>query len=206
MEKNPYPGKCIVIEGLDGSGQTTQVNLLKDFLLQKGIEIFPTKEPTKNSEAGKRLRELLDKKTQASPREFQDLFAKDRVEHLRNEIIPALQKGIWVISDRYFFTSFAYGVAQGVDLEYLIQINSEFLLPDLAFFLNVSPDVCIERIKERGTGFTYFERKTHFERAWKVFELLAKRFENVFVIQGEQSIQKVAEDIQTIVKEKLLTV
>ena len=203
MIKNSYPGKFIVFEGLDGSGQTTQAELLRDFLQGQGKEVLLTKEPTKESEAGKKIRDILDQKETIFPKEFQELFAQDRKEHLEHSIIPALQQGIWVVSDRYFFTSFAYGMAEGVDLEYFVQINNEFLLPDLSFFLKANPEVCIKRIQERKTPFTYFEKKDHFERAAKAFESLAKRFENVYVIDSEQSIGKVAKDIQTVLAEKL---
>lgn len=204
MIKNPYHGKFVVLEGLDGSGQTTQAELLKEYLQSKGIQALLTKEPTIESEAGKQLRLALDKKENLSPQEFQELFAEDRREHVQNLIIPTLQREEWVISDRYFFTSFAYGDAEGVHLEYLIQINNEFLLPDIVFFLNVRPEICIERIQKRNKSFTYFERKEHFEKAWKVFESLANRFENIHIVNGEQPIEKVAKDIQYILTTKLI--
>lgn len=203
MKKNPYPGKFIVFEGLDGSGQTTQAVLLKGYLEQKGIKVALTKEPTTESAAGQKLRGALDKKDNLSPKEFQELFAQDRKEHLANVIIPSLKQGEWVISDRYFFTSFAYGTAEGIQLEYLIQVNNNFLLPDITFFLKVNPATCLDRIQQRGKHLTYFERKEHFERAWKMFETLAKRFANIFVVNGEQPIEKVAQDVHQILTRKL---
>jgi len=102
MLKNTNKGKFIVFEGLDGSGQSTQAGLLKDFLLEKGYEVILTKEPTIESEAGRKIRKVLDKKLNLSPKELQELFAQDRKEHLENIIIPALKQGKMVISDRYF--------------------------------------------------------------------------------------------------------
>lgn len=204
MKKNPYPGKFVVLEGLDGSGQTTQSELLKDFLISKEHSAIVTKEPTQESDAGKRIRRILDMQETASPKEFQELFARDRKYHLQHSIIPALQQGNLVISDRYFFSSFAYGAAEEVDLEYLIQINNEFLLPDLSFFLNVRPELCMERMKERGKPLSYFENLDRLGKTWNVFELLANRFENVHPINGEQSIEKVAKDIQQIMIKTLL--
>ncbi|PIR02253.1 MAG: dTMP kinase [Candidatus Nealsonbacteria bacterium CG11_big_fil_rev_8_21_14_0_20_37_68] len=159
MQKNPYAGKFIVFEGLDGSGQSTQANLLKDFLLEKNFNVILTKEPTQDSEAGKKIRKILDKKAGVQPLQLQKLFAQDRKEHLENIIIPALKEGKIVISDRYFFSSFAYGSASGVNLEWLIKINDEFLLPNLTFILKVSPKICLGRIKKRGDKITLFEEK-----------------------------------------------
>ncbi|MDD5047666.1 MAG: dTMP kinase, partial [Methanoregulaceae archaeon] len=109
MPDNPYKGKFIVFEGLDGSGQSTQVKLLADFLKNKNIKVLATKEPTLDSAAGRLIRKALDKKTKILPKKFQELYAQDRKEHLNKVIIPNLEKGKTVISDRYFFSSFAYG-------------------------------------------------------------------------------------------------
>lgn len=196
MYKNTYPGKFIVFEGLDGSGQSTQAALLKEYLEKKGREVLLTKEPTKESEAGKKIREVVvEKSISVSPQELQQLFTVDRAEHLEKMVIPALQKGIWVISDRYFFSTFAYGTSHGVDLEWLIEQNSKFLLPDMTFLLKVSPAVCVERIQTRGKGVTLFEEQEKLERIWKVYETFPKRFENIHVINGEQPIEKVHQDI-----------
>ncbi len=179
MQKNPYPGKFIVFDGLDGSGQSTQAGLLRDFLITKGLEVvlgssqdfltgkgfevILTKEPTKDSQAGKNIREALDKKIKISPKELQTLFSEDRREHLENLIIPALQQNSIVISDRYFFSTFAYGVSDGLDLAWLMELNNAFLVPDLTFILKVRPEVCFERIKKRGSAQTLFDQKRDFQ-------------------------------------------
>src|SRR4030042_3818232 len=147
MLKNPYPGKFIVFEGLDGSGQSTQTAFLRDFLIGKGYQVVFNKKLTKDSGVGKRIIEILGKKTKIEPKELQELFAKDRKEHLENLIIPALKENKIVISDRYAFSSFAYGVSGGIDLGYLMNINDEFLLPDFTIILKVEPRVCLERIR-----------------------------------------------------------
>ena len=203
MRKNSYPGKFIVIEGLDGSGQSTQANLLNDFLTKKGLKVILTKEPTKDSEAGRKIREVLDKKEKMEPSQLQELFAQDRKEHLENLILPALKEGKIVISDRYFFSSFAYGTASGLDLEWLIKINNNFLLPDITFLLKVSPEVCLERIAKRNQERTIFEEKEKLARVWDVYKILPTRFENIFLIDGEKSIEEVLEEIKKIINQKL---
>ena len=103
MIQNSYLGKFIVFEGLDGSGQSTQTELLRDFLIEKGYEVIQTKEPTQESKASQEIRETLDKKIKIKPMRLQELFTQDRKEHLDNLINPALKEGKMVISDRYFF-------------------------------------------------------------------------------------------------------
>lgn len=196
MIKNPYQGKLIVFEGLDGSGQSTQSGLLRDFLVKKGYQVVLTKEPTKTSQAGKKIREILDKKRKARPWQLQELFAKDRKEHLRKVIIPALKEDKIVISDRYFFSSFTYGGAEGLSLKRLIKLNEKFLMPNLTIILKVSPAVCLERIKKRKQEITLFEEKAKLAKVWKFYQALPQKFENIEIIDGEKPIPKVFEEVK----------
>ncbi len=197
MIKNFYPGKFIVFEGLDGSGQSTQARLLTDFFIKNGKDAVLTKEPTQDSEAGKKIKEILENKIETDPLEFQKLYAQDRREHLKNVIIPALKKGKIVISDRYFFSTFAYGVAHGADLEELIKMNDNFLYPDITFLLKVDPKVCIERIEKRADPRTLFEKEERLEKVWQIYETFPSRFENIKVIDGEQAIEDVFEKVKS---------
>jgi len=205
MLQNPYTGKLIVMEGLDGSGQSTQAGLSRDFLIKKGYQVILTKEPTLNSEAGKKVRQILDKKEKISPQELQALFVQDRKEHLEGVIILALKEGKIVISDRYFFSSFAYGTASGLDLGWLIEINNDFLLPDITFFLKVSPEICLKRVDVRNKNKerTLFEEKEKLAKVWQVYQNLPNRFDNISVINGEKSIEEVAEFVKKIIKKGL---
>jgi dTMP kinase len=203
MKKNTFEGKFIVFEGLDGSGQSTQAGLLREFLMEKGFNVILTKEPTLDSEAGKRIRKVLDKEIKVSPKELQELMVKDRKEHLERVIIPALKDGIIVISDRYFLSTLAFGSADGLDLEWLIEINNQFLYPDTVFLLRVSPPVCIERIKNRGGSVDLFEKEEKLSEVWKAYKILPDKFENIFVIDGEKSIEKVFEKVKEIIIKQL---
>ena len=193
----------MVIEGLDGSGQSTQAGLLRDFLIGNGFEVVLTKEPTKNSQAGKNLREILDKKNKAEPKKIQELFTQDRKEHLEKVVIPALKENKIVVSDRYFFSTFAYGVSEGLDLDWLIKINDEFLVPDLTFLLKVSPETCLKRIEKRGSAKTLFEEVKKLENVWQTYEILPSRIENAYIIDGEKSIDGVFEQVKNLVHSKL---
>ena|SRR3989344_6638325 len=190
MYQNPYPGKFIVFEGLDGSGQTTQAGLLSEYFKQLGKKVLLTKEPTKKSESGKKIEDILKHRKTADGGELQRIFAEDRNEHLEKEIIPALKEGTNVISDRYFFSSFAFGSID-CDLEWLIGLNDDFMLPDATFVLMVKPEMAVERIKKRGLETTFFEELGKLKKIIKNYELLRGRFGNLFFIDGERSVEEV---------------
>ncbi len=193
----------LVLEGLDGSGQTTQSNLLKEYLEKKGRRVLLTKEPTLITKTGREIRRILEKEKIVNAAKLQALFAEDRKEHLKKEIIPALKSNKVVISDRYFLSSLAYGTASGVDLEYLILLNKEFLQPDLTFLLKVSPRICIERIKKRGEKETLFEEEDRLKKIWQQYKVLTKKFNDIIIINGEKSIKEVAKDIKKVLNQYL---
>jgi len=203
MKKNTFEGKFVVFEGLDGSGQSTQAGLLREFLMEKGFNVILTKEPTLDSEAGKKVRKILDKEIKVSPKEIQELIVEDRKKHLEKVIVPTLKEGKIVISDRYFFSTFAFGSADGLDLDWLIGINNQFLYPDIIFLLKVSSSLCMERIKNRGNRMDLFEKEEKLSEVWKTYKILPDRFENIFVIDGEKSIEKVFEKVKEIIIKQL---
>ncbi len=205
MKKNIYSGKFIVIEGLDGSGQTTQANLLKNYLIKRGFKVVLTKEPTEKSEAGKLVNKVLRNKKLFvyDLKTLQEEFAEDRKWHQKNTVEPNLKKGKIVISDRSQFSSFAYGAASGVDLDYLFKINEKFIEPDLVILLNTSPKTCVERIKKRGDKETIFEKEKKLEKIWGAYEDLVEKFKNIIIVDGEKSIEQIADDIKKIINQKL---
>jgi dTMP kinase len=202
MIKNPYKGKFIVFDSLDGAGNSTQVKLLADYLNKIGKKTHITKEPTSYLIGGL-IKSQLAHDWKSSPECLQLLFCADRAYHLEKEIVPLLKKGVNVISDRYFFSTMAYGNLEIKDLDWLIEINKKFILPDLTFFLKVSPKVCIQRIKKDRFEITLFEKEKILEKVWKNYEILAKKFDNVYIIEGERKIEEIAEEIREIVLNKL---
>ena len=133
--------KFIALEGIDGAGKTTQAASLNDYLVNEmGIECLLTAEPTK-SKLGLYIRgNLMDLKL--NPYTMQLLFTADRAEHVSSEIIPALNSGMWVISDRYYFSTIAYAVLTGLSerqRDALLAVNRTFIQPDLTIFLDVDP-------------------------------------------------------------------
>lgn len=199
MKKNPYLGRFIAFEGLDGSGQSTQALLLQGFLARQGKNVLLTKEPTSNSSVAKEIRSVLSKKEQRNPLELQKLFAEDRKEHLEKDIIPALEKGSWIITDRYAFSSLAFGMADGAAFQEVLRLQDNFLIPDATFLLKVSPDICVERIIHRGEERTLFEEQERLQLVWNSYEKVIETFPEISVVNGEQSIEKVAQNIQDII-------
>ena len=194
MHINMYPGKFIVFEGLDGSGQSTQAEYLCRYLQENNYPVILTKEPTKDSEAGRKIRRALKKEISVEPDELQKLFVQDRKEHLENLIIPILKQGSILISDRYFLSTCAFG-GINLDIEWLIQLNKEFILPDITFFLDVAPEICLKRIDKRGKGFEFFEVKRKLIKVRQNYMDLIVKFPNVHLINGELSKLEVFKEV-----------
>jgi dTMP kinase len=196
MLKNNYPGKFIVIEGLDGSGKSAQVDLLINYLKEKGKEVIVTKEPTIESEFGRKIKQALKKEIIVEPLELQELYVQDRREHLKNKVIPALQLGKFVVSSRYAFSTFAYGFSDGLDVGMLIKMNESFLLPDLTIIVDVSPDLCVKRIDSRGEEKELFEQLEKLTKVNEIYKKIPQMFENAIIVNGEKSIVDVSEQIK----------
>ena len=156
MQKNKKKrGKFIVFEGLDGAGTTTQAKLLSQYLEQENWPVIVTSEPTQGP-MGLILRLLLSNRltfTSYTPEmeilsnnSIALLFAADRLDHLRQTIVPKLEEGVIVICDRYFASSYAYQMGNNKkSLKWLETINSKCIIPDLTIFLNTSLTVCEKR-------------------------------------------------------------
>lgn len=203
MKPNSYPTPFIAFEGIDGSGQTTQAHLLKEALQKLSLKVLYTKGPTRMSDAGKKIYEVLEGKRQMGHAELQGLYMQDHKERLKREIIPALKKGIWVVTDRYVFTGFAYGAAEGVDLDWLIKITESFLSPNLIFYLSISPKEAVMRIKRRGKSIhTLYEKEESLTKNKIMYEKILPQFSGFYTVNGEQSIEKVHQEIFSIVKQE----
>jgi dTMP kinase len=198
--KNNYPGKFIVMEGLDGSGKSAQVDLMIDYLKKSGEKVVVTKEPTMDSDAGRKIKQALRKEIAIEPLELQKLYVQDRKEHLENKVIPALKLGKFVVSSRYAFSTFAYGYADGLDVDLLVKMNDNFLLPDLTIIINVSPESCVRRIENRGEPKELFEKLEKLTKVNEIYKKTPQMFENVVIINGENSIDKVFTDIKEKIK------
>ena len=193
----------IAFEGLDGSGSSTQSRLLAEKLEANGHAVLLTKEPTSESPIGKLIREVLQHKWECSPDGLQLLFCADRAEHLKNKIEPALKSGQTVLTDRYFFSTIAYGALAVEDVEWLKALNKHFRIPDITFLFKLDPKVCIERIQGRGSSFELFENHEKLKAIWETYEKIAKEYQNFHVIDADRSIEEISEEIWGIVSRQL---
>ncbi len=142
------PGVLVALEGVDGSGKTTLARALAEHLIARGKDVVLTQEPT-TGVYGQKLRQLLGE-GRASAEELLFLFLKDRQEHVKETILPALWAGKIVITDRYYFSTLAYQGAQGFSLEDLTLINQAIApCPDLVFVLHLPLEKVPLRIRHR---------------------------------------------------------
>jgi dTMP kinase len=145
----------IVLEGLDGSGTTTQLNRLFSLLSEKRIHAVKTCEPTEKA-AGQLIRRILGGQEKAEPETVALLFAADRNEHLYGQegIAESCRNGNIVISDRYLFSSLAYQSVE-LDFEYVYSLNRRFPLPEYCIYLNIDPEHSLNRLSSRESREIY---------------------------------------------------
>ena len=188
-------GKFIAIEGIDGSGTTTQTQLLAEALECGGIKVVATAEPS-DGVVGKIIREILEGDTAVPPETLALLFAADRVEHYFNSIKPAIDKGMWVVTDRYLLSSIAYQSLY-CDPKWVKVINSRVAVPDLTILCDIKVDEALSRLKSRGAGQQIFEKKKILEKVRRNYLKAAKDSENgtVTLIDASVSIEKVHRNI-----------
>jgi len=196
MFKNKFNGKFIAIEGLSGSGASTQASKIKNYLLEQKKQTIVTSEPTTGVIGGITRAHLTGEWKIESPLALQLLFAADRANHLEREIIPALEQGTNVISDRYFFSSIAYGSLDISDQDWLYQINNQFILPDLTILIKISAKTSQERIKSDDYDIKMFDQEEKLQKIWKTYEMISNKYPNIKIIDGEKSEEEIFEEIK----------
>lgn len=178
-------GVLIAIEGIDGSGKSTQVKRLVSFLTESGYDVIYLLEPTFGT-WGKKIREMAEKGSrEKSPKEEYRLFLLDRKENVKKNILPALKANRIVVIDRYYFSTMAYQGALGIDPEKIRDENEAFApIPDLVILLTIPVSLGLSRIKERRGDFTAFEGREYLERVKSIFEDFVAPLTNVITIDG----------------------
>ncbi len=201
--------KFIVIEGLDGSGKSTQIKMLSEFLESRGEKVYVTAEP-QYYETGAYIRRILSESLEKNMYLQAALFLADRLEHITHPefgIKTKLDEGYTVICDRYYYSSFAYqGTAS--DMNWVMDINlkcPEILTPDLCIFLDVNPDTCKERIDTSRDGAELYEKSTELMRRIRqnfidVLDKLKAR-ENIKIIDANKGLEEIHKDILNAIEE-----
>ncbi|MFP4362452.1 MAG: dTMP kinase [Spirochaetia bacterium] len=189
----------IVLEGLDGSGTTTQGRLLYQRFVDQGVQVHLTCEPT-DLETGKIIRRVLRKDLTVEPATLAYMFAADRYEHIYGKldgIRDLTENGVTVISDRYFFSSLAYQ-SLGWDYEKVAGLNSKFPLPSCCIYLDLSPEVCAERMQERHEKDIFEElelQKKVYANYEKAFALYGDEGMKLFRIDGNRPQEEIHKEI-----------
>lgn len=197
----------IVIEGLDGSGKTTQIEMLNDRLQGGGAACYLTAEPTELP-TGKFIRSILQKNVTADPRTVAALYAADRIEHLfhpEEGLLHKLAEGYHVIASRYYFSSLAYQ-SEFADPGWIASLNmmAKRTLPaDITFFLDLDPDVSMQRIEARGETKELFETQEKLTHVRESFHLAFEHFgegENIHIIDASRDPVEVSDAIWKVVE------
>lgn len=197
------PGKLITLEGGEGVGKTTNLEMIASYLRKQGIDIVVSREPG-GTRLGEAIRLLLldnnEMETLADDAELLLMFAA-RAQHLRQIIEPALQAGSWVLSDRFTDASYAYqGGGRGIDpnrIQALEQWVQGSFRPDLTLLLDAPPEVGLERARRRGRPDRFeSEPAAFFQRVRREYLQLAVRFpERIKRVDAAQPLAIVQSDI-----------
>ena len=201
LKRKPGRGRFIVLEGLDGAGTTTQAERLAAALRAEGHSVLTTREPS-DGPIGTLIRQALTGRLVlpggAGPLASETLalrYAADRTDHLKAKVLPALEAGQIVISDRYVLSSLAYQGAS-LSMAWVEAANGYAVPPDLTLFVHVSPAVAAKRRAARGGAAELFEEDALQRRIARQYEEAIRRREpqeKIVRIDGEQSVEAVTD-------------
>ncbi len=208
-------GLFITFEGIEGCGKSTQARLLKDYLEEKGIKAILSMEPG-GTEIGMKIREILvDPKHKGILHPITEalLYQADRNQHLKEKIIPHLEKGYVVISDRYQHSSIAYQCyGRGLDIEKIEWVFKNIvngLEPDIVFLIDIDEETSMKRVKNRANTENIelsrfeIEHLNFHKKVREGFLELAKNSKNFVVLDGKEDIETIHKKIVAVVEGKL---
>lgn len=212
---NPFLGKFITLEGIEGMGKSTQLNVIANFLKQKNIPVITTREPG-GTPVAEALRKILltESDEQIVSKTELLIFYAARLQHYENKIKPALEQGTWVISDRFYDATFAYqGGGRELGFEMISPLHKWVLgefSPDLTFLFDGPVELSTQRLHNRNTEQKIendrIEKEKHsfFERTRKAYLDLAQLHSTRFcIVDAAQNIQTVESQIMTHLEKKL---
>jgi len=198
-------GKFITIDGLEGAGKSTQIDFIKKYLSDRNRDVFLTREPG-GTDLGERLRALLlDKNIDAmNPDTELLLMFAARNEHVKKVIVPKLEQGVWVISDRFTDASYAYqGGGRGIPLERIGELEQWTLqdfVPDMTFLLDLDVELGLSRVEQRGEKDRFEEEhRDFFNKVREIFSNRASKYpERIKLIDASKNIDETSCQIKKI--------
>lgn len=214
LRKNDTPGKLIVVEGIDGSGKSTQIDLLYKWLQTQGHSVYFSE--WNSSGLVKSTTKRAKKRKLFTPTTFSLLQCTDFADRWENQILPLLKAGVVVLADRYAFTAFGRDVARGVDRGWVRNLYSFAMQPDVALYFRVPLDIAIQRITSARASLKYYEAgmdlnlsesriesfKLFQERILNEYDRMVDEF-NLTVINGTLTVQAQQRLVREIVKQEL---
>ncbi|RJQ36301.1 dTMP kinase [Candidatus Microgenomates bacterium] len=211
FKRNPFKGKYIVIEGIDGSGKTTQAKRLCEYFEKSNLEVVCTGEPRKRvGVVGELIYKILRGKVKIPSVAFQYLFSADRAIHHEELIIPALKDGKYVISDRSFWSAIPYGILDKMGEENydfqmgkvilsaqsILSMYHQFIIPDITFYLDVPVEVAVKRMADENKQKEIYEKTEKLDKIIAGYKWLVKEFPKEFVIiDGKKSADEVTKEL-----------
>jgi dTMP kinase len=209
LKKNPYKGRYIAVEGIDGSGKSTQVQRITDYYRKLGKNVVQTREPRKVGVIGEIVQKVLNGKLKMSNLALQYLFATDRVLSQEKVIIPALKRGDIVVSDRCFWSAIVYGILDRTGGKYdykqadfmlivysILSMYHQFITPDETFYLKISLPTALARLKRKDDVKEIYEQKEKLEKVIEGYNWLSTKFaKEIVTIDGEKPVEEVTREI-----------
>jgi len=214
LKKNPYKGKYLTVEGIDGSGKTTQVEEIVKYFRSKGKNVIQAREPRKTGLIGDIIQKVLNREIKMSEFAFQYLFATDRVLSQEEVIIPALKRGDIVVSDRCFWSAVVYGILDRTGGEYdykeadfllivysILSMYHRFIVPDYTFYLKTSLDTALLRIRKKDDTKEIYENREKLGKVIDGYNWLSTKFaKEIITINAEKSVNEVTNEIISKIK------
>jgi dTMP kinase len=189
VKENRYgiTGKLIVVEGIDGSGKSTQIRLLEKWLRFKNIPVFLTE--WNSSEAIKEVTSKGKKKEKLTPTTFSLLHATDFADRYEKNIFPLLRAGYLVLADRYIYTAYARDIVRGCNPNWVKKVYEYALKPDLVFYFRVPVDVAAERILSGRPRLKYYEAGMDLDLSNDIYDSY-RIFQSRIIEQYDKMITK----------------
>jgi dTMP kinase len=189
-------GVLFVIEGIDGSGKTTQAKRLVDFLVGEGYDALSLREPGDSAWGDKIRKKAHGGARHDDPEEEYRLFLLDRRQNVEQNIGPALDRGRVVVLDRYYFSTMAYQGALGIDPDRIRRENEAFCpVPDLVFYISLGVDEALRRIEADRGSFTSFEKRDSLEKVKAIFDERVAPLSFVVTVDGAADENEVFAEI-----------